>query len=205
MKKPTARAALLILAAATLGGCANKELVKQQEPLQQAQPAAEQQAQQQKGTSEPAAKPRDIREEPIASEPVRPATEAAAKAQAGGGEERGTAAQVEAKFDTLYFAYDSFVLTQEARDQLARAADALKKNRSLRLQIAGYCDERGSDEYNLALGERRAKAALDYLLNLGVSPDRFSVISYGEENPADPGHDEAAWTRNRRVELTVIK
>jgi peptidoglycan-associated lipoprotein len=73
------------------------------------------------------------------------------------------------------------------------------------VRIEGNCDERGSDDYNMALGERRAKAAKDYLVNLGIASDRISTISYGEEKPADPGHDEEAWARNRRAEFVIVK
>jgi peptidoglycan-associated lipoprotein len=79
------------------------------------------------------------------------------------------------------------------------------KNNSLKVQIEGNCDERGSDEYNLALGEKRAKSAMKYLETLGVPAERLSVISYGKEKPADPGHDEAAWAKNRRDEFVLIK
>jgi peptidoglycan-associated lipoprotein len=73
------------------------------------------------------------------------------------------------------------------------------------VQIQGNCDERGSDEYNLALGERRAKVAMDYLATLGVPAERLSIISYGKEKPVDPGHDEAAWAKNRRDDFAIIK
>ena len=72
------------------------------------------------------------------------------------------------------------------------------------MRIAGHCDERGSDEYNLALGLRRAAAAQQYLVALGIPAGRIAIVSYGEERPLDPGHDEAAWARNRRSEFTVI-
>ncbi|HYS43726.1 MAG TPA: OmpA family protein, partial [Geobacteraceae bacterium] len=81
----------------------------------------------------------------------------------------------------------------------------LKKSVSLKIQIEGHCDERGSDEYNLALGEKRAKAALNYLVTLGVPAARLSFISYGKEKPADPGHDDAAWAKNRRDEFAIVK
>jgi peptidoglycan-associated lipoprotein len=80
----------------------------------------------------------------------------------------------------------------------------MKKNDSVNIQIAGHCDERGSDEYNLALGEKRAKAAMDYIVTLGIPASRLSTLSYGKEKPLDPGHDEAAWAKNRRDEFTII-
>jgi peptidoglycan-associated lipoprotein len=109
-------------------------------------------------------------------------------------------------FEKIYFDFDSYVLSQQARDVLSKNADLLKnKDTSLKIQIEGNCDERGSDEYNLALGEKRAKSAFNYLVTLGVPAERLSVISYGKEKPVDPGHDEAAWAKNRRDEFVVIK
>ena len=97
-------------------------------------------------------------------------------------------------------------MSQPARESLNKDADyLLKKAPSLKVQIEGHCDERGSDEYNMALGEKRAKAAFSYLVTLGVPAARLSIISYGKEKPADPGHDEAAWAKNRRAEFAVIK
>jgi peptidoglycan-associated lipoprotein len=72
------------------------------------------------------------------------------------------------------------------------------------VQIQGHCDERGTVEYNLALGEKRASAAKDYLVGMGINPDRLSTISYGEERPANPGHNEAAWAQNRRDEFKIV-
>jgi peptidoglycan-associated lipoprotein len=80
----------------------------------------------------------------------------------------------------------------------------LKKNPKMKIQIEGYCDERGTAEYNLALGERRANMTKKYLLSLGISSDRISTISYGEERPLDPGHNEEAWGKNRRAHIVVL-
>jgi len=74
----------------------------------------------------------------------------------------------------------------------------------LRLVIEGHCDERGTEEYNLALGERRARAAYEFLILLGVESNRMQIVSYGEEFPADPGHNETAWAKNRRDEFKVL-
>jgi len=106
---------------------------------------------------------------------------------------------------TIYFEYDSFVLSDISRDTLAKNAAVIKNNKGMKVQIQGNCDERGSDAYNLALGEKRAKAAFDYLITLGTPLQQLSFISYGEEHPADAGHDEAAWTKNRRDDFIVLK
>ena len=103
---------------------------------------------------------------------------------------------------TVHFDFDSSSLRPDARDILRANADMINKTpRSVLVQIEGHCDERGTQEYNFALGERRALAVRKYLVNLGVSSDRLVTISYGEELPADPDHDEEAWRQNRRVEL----
>ncbi|RMF47475.1 MAG: peptidoglycan-associated lipoprotein Pal, partial [Deltaproteobacteria bacterium] len=105
----------------------------------------------------------------------------------------------------IHFDFDQFTLSPEARDILAANAALLNANPGLKVRIEGHCDERGSDEYNLALGERRAVAARDYLVSLGVAADRLSTISYGEEMPLDAGHDEAAWAKNRRAEFKAVR
>jgi len=102
---------------------------------------------------------------------------------------------------TIYFAFDSAALTAESRSSIEHNAGILKDNESVRVLIEGHCDERGTIEYNLALGERRALAARNYLINLGIDPDRIATISYGEERPVDQGHDEEAWSKNRRDEF----
>lgn len=104
---------------------------------------------------------------------------------------------------TVYFAFDDYTLSSDAQSQLQGMADHLKKAQSSVVQIEGHCDERGSIEYNLALGERRAQSVKNYLTQLGIDAARLSTISYGEEKPAAEGHDEAAWTKNRRAEFTV--
>lgn len=101
--------------------------------------------------------------------------------------------------EIVFFAYDSSVLTAASRRILDHHAAWLQENQQVTATIEGHCDERGSDGYNLALGERRATATRAYLLAQGVAPDRLAIVSYGEERPAARGHDEAAWERNRRV------
>jgi peptidoglycan-associated lipoprotein len=103
------------------------------------------------------------------------------------------------QLETVYFDYDSFTLTAAARAVLERNARWLKENPAVTVTIEGHCDERGSDEYNLALGERRAQAVRNYLAALGVGAERLATVSYGEERPAVAGHDESAWTKNRRA------
>ncbi|MEW5876004.1 MAG: peptidoglycan-associated lipoprotein Pal [Candidatus Zixiibacteriota bacterium] len=101
----------------------------------------------------------------------------------------------------IYFDFDQYNLRDDARRDLDFNAEVLKQNPDAVLVIEGHCDERGTNEYNLALGERRAQAAKDYLSRLGVDASRLSIISYGEERPSAMGHDEAAWSKNRRAEF----
>jgi len=105
---------------------------------------------------------------------------------------------------TVYFDFDSYVLTSDSRAALSQAAEALKAKSGTRIQIEGHCDERGSNEYNLALGEKRARAVEDFLTSQGVSKELLSTISYGEERPAVQGNDEAAWAKNRRAEFVNL-
>lgn len=102
---------------------------------------------------------------------------------------------------TIYFAFDSYVLSDESKATLQANADWLKTHPSTNLVIEGHCDERGSDVYNMALGENRARAASNYLVSLGVPAESVRIISYGEERPAVQGHDESAWSMNRRAEF----
>ncbi len=105
----------------------------------------------------------------------------------------------------IYFEFDSYALSQTSRDTLYGNADYLLKKYKGRVRLEGHCDERGSDEYNLALGENRAKAAMNYLITLGVPPEQMTVVSYGKERPLNNGHDEESWAKNRRVEFEVIR
>lgn len=103
----------------------------------------------------------------------------------------------------IFFEYDSFDLTTEAKKILAEKAGFLNAHPAIKVVVEGNCDERGTQEYNLALGERRAKSAQDYLIFLGIPAERLSTVSYGEEKPLDPEHTEAAWSKNRRAHFVI--
>jgi peptidoglycan-associated lipoprotein len=178
---------VLSLGALVSSGCAKKEMVKSEEPVSTVAPSN--------------------------TAPAQPegaiATPAAGKGEAGSANSSNTSTSVEPskvakevapqpmQLQKIYFNFDSAVLSKNA--------DFLSKQKSLKVRIEGNCDERGSDEYNMALGERRAKAAKDYLGNLGVDTSRLTVISYGVEKPAVDGHDEAAWAKDRRDEFVIVK
>lgn len=163
------------------GGCAKKQMVQEDETLAQKETVA----------VDTTATPEEV---PVARDTV--ITDQSVT---------GTSAETVSPFDILYFDFDSYVLRQDARDALDRNFQWMQKNPAEKVRLEGHCDERGSDEYNLALGEKRARAAHQYLSTLGVSQDRLSIISYGKENPADPGHNEDAWAKNRRVEFVIVK
>jgi len=105
---------------------------------------------------------------------------------------------------TAHFKYDSAAVQKSDKANLQAVADALAKDKSLKLLIEGNCDERGTDEYNRALGERRALALREALAKIGVDPSRVRTISLGKDKPADPGHDESAWAKNRRGDFILL-
>jgi peptidoglycan-associated lipoprotein len=104
---------------------------------------------------------------------------------------------------TVYFDFNESTLTSTTKSTLKNNADFLKSNTEVEVQVEGHADERGGHQYNLALGERRAKAVRDYLVAAGVSSKRITTISYGKERPVAEGHDEAAWSKNRRANFVI--
>ena len=170
------------------GGCANKEVVKKDEPMAG-------------NTVKSATAPK------TGSKAMPGMTATGAKATpAATSQQTAKTAVNQSAFEKIYFNFDSSDLSKSSRDTLSRSAEVLMKNqKNVKLRIEGNCDERGSAEYNLALGERRAKAAAKYLTTLGVQPERLSVVSFGKEKPAVQGSDEAAWAKNRRDEFVVTK
>ena len=105
----------------------------------------------------------------------------------------------------IFFDYDRYEIRSDAVPVLEANAQWLKNHPTVKILIEGHCDERGTEEYNLALGEKRAKSTMDYLISLGISPDRMKIISYGKSQPLDPGHDETAWAKNRRAQFLIIE
>lgn len=103
----------------------------------------------------------------------------------------------------VHFAFDSYALDATAKDIMKANAEWLKANPSAKVQAEGHCDERGTNEYNMVLGGNRAHAGASYLASLGIDASRISTVSYGEELPLDPAHNEAAWAKNRRDHFNV--
>jgi peptidoglycan-associated lipoprotein len=112
---------------------------------------------------------------------------------------------VQADLRPVYFDYDKYTLAPEAQAALQYNAEVLRRVSHISVVAEGHCDERGTSEYNLALGDRRARSAAEYLTSLGVAPQRVSTVSYGSEIPVDPAHNDAAWAKNRRVYLRISK
>lgn len=104
---------------------------------------------------------------------------------------------------TVYFDFDSSALSPASQTTLRQNVQWLQANGDKKVELQGNCDERGTNEYNMALGERRARSALEYMRTLGIPAERMSTVSFGEENPVDPGHNEEAWAKNRRVDSVV--
>ena len=121
------------------------------------------------------------------------------EAQTGGPQWNEPTAEMAVYFQDINFDYDKVTLGPEAKESLNKLGEWLLKKTSVQVLVEGHCDDRGTAEYNLALGERRAHAAKNYLVQLGVNGDRISTISYGKERPLDPGNNEAAWAKNRRA------
>jgi len=108
------------------------------------------------------------------------------------------------KADSVHFDFDSSVVKSGEKPKVAKVADYLKGSSTDAVRVEGNCDERGTEEYNRALGERRALALREELVRLGIDPTRVDTISYGEDKPVDPGHDEAAWRKNRRGDFILL-
>jgi len=139
-----------------------------------------------------------VKEAPPAPMGAAPATELAAAAP-------GVAATEEmlSRFDDVRFDFDKSEVKEDGRKTSQVVADYLKKNPRSKLLIEGHCDERGTSEYNIALGERRATAVMTYLVSLGIKKANLSTVSFGKEKPLDPGHNEDAWAKNRRAHFVL--
>jgi peptidoglycan-associated lipoprotein len=105
----------------------------------------------------------------------------------------------------INFDFDKYNIRQEDANILKKDAEWLSSNRKARVKIEGYCDERGTVEYNLVLGQKRADATKNYFVSLGIDPKTLETVSYGKERPLDPAHNEAAWAKNRRAHLVPLK
>jgi peptidoglycan-associated lipoprotein len=176
--------AVLVLSVAALvaTGCAKKQTVKSEGT---------------RGDTGAASAP-SVGEAPVKEAPP-PSDQLASAAQAG----VAVTEEKPSQFDDVRFDFDKSELTEDGRRTSQAVADYMKKHPKAMLQIEGHCDERGTAEYNMALGERRATAVMTYLVSLGVPKAALSTVSFGKEKPLDPGHNEEAWAKNRRAHFVL--
>lgn len=200
--KPNIRTLLAFaaLAAFVLAGCADKSTKVEATPGDK--PAVE--------TAKPAepSKPKITDESVKAPEtkPQPPAAEEKKPSKTAPAKEEAVLAKVapelkDSALKTIYFDYDKSNIKDDAKAALDGNFEHMNKNGGLKVVIVGHCDERGTSEYNMALGDRRANSTKTYLVNRGVTSDRMETLSKGKEEPADPGHNEEAWAKNRRAEF----
>ncbi len=186
--------AFLIASLVLIAGCAKQATVVQPEEQPQVVPQPEQPAAE--ADADKAAKEKALKEDE--KERLLAEKEKAAAA-------KDAALSPLAGMDFIYFDYDKYAISTEARDTLKKIADKLTASPDMKIRIEGNCDERGTVEYNLALGERRANAAMKYLATLGIKEDRLSTLSNGKEKPVAEGSTEEAWTKNRNAHFIVKK
>lgn len=175
--------ALIVPAMLFTVSCAKQEVVQEEQPVAQPEPVDEPDT--------------DLEAQRAAEEEARLAEQERMRQQT---ESMAKEAFVD---ENIYFAFDSSALDQDSQIILSSKGSYLKANPDIAVTIEGHCDERGTDAYNMALGQRRAEAAMSFLVNMGIDPNRLSVISYGEERPVDPGQNEAAWAQNRRAHFVI--
>lgn len=188
---------MLLVALFMTAGCAKQNVVKKDEGIVPATVARQSEPQTSAVTA-------PVQTAATPTTQAAQVTQAAAPSAVQQAEKASAIVQLQSALNKIYFDFDSSTLSESARSTLTKNAGPLTKEATAKVRIEGNCDERGSAEYNLALGERRAKAAQHYLVTLGVTPDRISTISYGKEKPAVQGNNEAAWAKNRRDEFVVV-
>ncbi|MDP3097125.1 MAG: peptidoglycan-associated lipoprotein Pal [Syntrophales bacterium] len=216
-------ALVLCLSVSWMTGCAKKATLQEGAVVTQEQKAVAQAPAEAAATSEAdsrAARDRAMRDQALSDQAAREAAEkaameAAAKAAKEAAKEAADRAKKEAaakaaailkelQIADVNFDYNKYNLKPEAQEILKKGAPAYLKYRDYKLVVEGHCDERGTAEYNLALGDKRATEAAKYLADLGVEKERIKTISYGKEMPLDQGHDEAAWAKNRRAHFVIF-
>ncbi len=182
-------AVLLIISVSFLFSCSKKEI--KGEGIVSKPPAGEETEKEKKQVTSKEQEPSDkgLKERTLSEEEARRMREAAEKARF--------------ESEDIYFEFDQYILSDTAKQNLNKKAQWLKAYPAAKALIEGHCDERGSAEYNLALGQKRADAAMQYVVSLGINANRLSTISYGKERPIDPGHTEAAWVKNRRAHFVL--
>lgn len=192
MQRMRTRTAIVaaVLVAAIGAGCGKKV-----NPVVRAQPPVDVGGGDITETAKPPSPPPPIRDEAVVT-PTLPADGSI-------GSKDLDALNRDSPLGPVFFALDSYELSAEARTLLQASAKVLQQQSTWQITVEGHCDERGTAEYNLSLGERRALAAKTYLVSLGIGADRLRTVSYGSEFPFDPGHDDNAWAKNRRAHFVI--
>lgn len=180
---------VFIISGLFLFSCSKTKEVKKEEILSKPPAVVKAPAEKPKDQVRTDDKDRELREKALREEEARRLKVAAEKALF--------------ESEDVHFEFDQAILSETDKQILNKKAKWLKDFPTAKASIEGHCDERGSAEYNLALGQRRADAAMTYLTTLGIEASRLSTISYGKEKPLDPGHDEAAWAKNRRAHFAL--
>ena len=192
----------LLLVLAFLSGCAKKTVLKEEATPKESTAATEAapavKAPEKSAVKDNAEAKKRAEQERAAAEKAK---EQAAKSEAA--RQAAAAAKESYTLADIYFDFDKFNLRDEARAVLNKHVEWLNKNKDVQVTVEGHCDERGTAEYNLALGERRANAVIKFLVDMGIDGKRLKAISYGSELPLDPRHNEEAWTKNRRAHFTI--
>ena len=206
MKRNVITATLVIFACSSIFlvcSCAKKKLVTEERvitaPPAEVATAEKETAAVKRAQQEEARRAEEVRIEKLEELEAAKRREAEAKAKA---RQQAVVERFEAQ--PIYFDFDKSTIRNEARAVLEKTAAFLKEDTSIHMRIEGNCDERGTNEYNLALGERRANSAKLFLVSLGISPERIRTISYGEERPLAQGNSEASWAENRRDDFVLI-
>jgi len=202
MKKTVSFGVLAVTSVMIFGGCsANSAAVKSE--------AIDQSASSRKATVSPASAANTPKTESASgtaakqTNEITPALARKTDNTASMGTNQSGMEQMKSDLDRIYFDFDSAALSEQSRNSLTSNANYLQKHSDVKIRIEGNCDERGSAEYNMALGEKRAKAAMKYLTTLGIKDSRLSIVSNGNEKPVEPGHDESAWVKNRRDDFII--
>lgn len=199
---------VLCLSVTFLSGCAKKAGLKAEAAVGQEQKPAAAAPAAAAPADDAAARERALREQALREQAEREAAERAAKEAAERAKKeaaaRAAAILNELKIPDINFDFDKYNLKPLAQSTLKAAAPAYLKYKDYKLVVEGHCDERGTVEYNLALGQKRADEAAKFLADLGIEKERIKTISYGKEMPLDKGHDEAAWAKNRRAHFVIF-
>lgn len=190
-----------------LAGCPKKTVMKDEPTVKKSEEASRLEAERERAAKEKAEREARERESAkIKEEEARKAKEKEFEKSLVAKKQPGIEGEVlESRLlKDVHFDFDKYDIRPEEGQVLKENAALLMKSSAVKIQIEGHCDERGTAEYNLALGERRANSTKNYLVSLGVPPGRLSTISYGKEVPLDPGHNEEAWAKNRRAHFVIL-